>query len=317
LGPEARLAGDADDLHEPVGDLGHLELEELLDQLRAAPGDDDARALALGRDVGDHGLDAHAVVVALVPDLLRARKQRLDALAELDQRVAVVRLLDDPRDQLADPVLVLVVHHLALRLADALEDHLLGGLGRDAPEVVGRHVAGRDLVLVRSQDLGIELRLLRLAELTRLGVDLRLGLLGGLRLQLLLQLRRQDELEDPEVGRVAIEVHARVARRPRSLAVGGEKRVLERRHERLRVDPLLLLQGLDGVDYLAAHRPTSSNSGTRLERWMPASGIVTAPSPGSTSTASALAAVSVPVKLRRPPIASRVRTRTRRPTKRR
>src|SRR5262245_17435704 len=94
----ARLTGDAGDLHELVGDLGDLELEELLDQLGIATGDDDARALGVGRDVGDHRLDAHAVVVALVVDLLGARQQRLDALAELDQRVAVVGLLDDPGD---------------------------------------------------------------------------------------------------------------------------------------------------------------------------------------------------------------------------
>ena len=138
----AGLAGDADDLDQLVGDLGHLELEQLLDQLRAAARDDDARALALGGDVGDHGLDPHAVVVALVVDLLGARQQRLDPLAQLDQRVAVVGLLDDPGDQLADAVLVLLEHHLALGLADPLQDHLLGGLGGDPAEVVGGDVAG-------------------------------------------------------------------------------------------------------------------------------------------------------------------------------
>ena len=46
-----------DDLDELVGDLGHLEGEQLLDQLGALAGDDDARALALGGDVGDDGLD--------------------------------------------------------------------------------------------------------------------------------------------------------------------------------------------------------------------------------------------------------------------
>ena len=82
------------------------------------------------------------MVVALVPDLLGARQQRLDALAQLDQRVAVVGLLDDPGDQLADPVLVLLEHHLPLGLADPLQDHLLGGLGGDPAEVVRGDVAG-------------------------------------------------------------------------------------------------------------------------------------------------------------------------------
>ena len=91
--------------------------------------------------VGDHGLDPHAVVVALVPDLLRPRQQRLDPLAQLHERVAVVGLLDDPRDQLADAVLVLVEHHVPLGLADPLQDHLLGGLRGDPAEVVGGDVA--------------------------------------------------------------------------------------------------------------------------------------------------------------------------------
>src|SRR3712207_7375475 len=57
-------------------------------------------------------LDAAAVLVALAVHLLRAREQRLDALAQLDEGVAGVRLLDDPRDELPDAVLVLVVGHV-------------------------------------------------------------------------------------------------------------------------------------------------------------------------------------------------------------
>ena len=53
----AGLAGDVDDLDQPVGDLGHLELEELLDQLGVAAGDDDRRPLGGGRDLLDDGLD--------------------------------------------------------------------------------------------------------------------------------------------------------------------------------------------------------------------------------------------------------------------
>ena len=41
----AGLAGHVDDLDEAVGDLRHLELEELLDELGVAPRDDDRRAL--------------------------------------------------------------------------------------------------------------------------------------------------------------------------------------------------------------------------------------------------------------------------------
>ena len=170
----AGLAGDVGDLHQAVGDLGHLELEQLLDQLGVAARDDDARPLGRGRDLLDDRLDALRVVVALAVDLLGLRQQRLDALAQLHERVAGVRLLDDAGDQLADAVAVLLEHHVALGLADPLEDHLLGGLGGDAAEVVGRDVALVDLVLgTASSFSGSISGVLGLAHLARLRVDRR------------------------------------------------------------------------------------------------------------------------------------------------
>ena len=76
------------------------------------------------------------MVVVLVLHLLGLRQQRFD-LAEVEQRVAGVGLLDDAGDDVALAACVLLVLHLALRLADALEDHLLRGLRGDAAEVVG------------------------------------------------------------------------------------------------------------------------------------------------------------------------------------
>ena len=196
------------------------------------------------------------MVVALVVDLLGLRQQRLDPLAQLDQRVALVGLLDDPGDQLADPVLVLVEHHLPFGLADPLQDHLLGGLGGDPAEVFGGDVAGRDLVLVGGDHLRVELGVLGLAQLARLGVDLALLLLLGLgRLgqQLLLQLGRQDQLEDAEVAGLVVEVDAGVFGGAGGLLVGGEEGVLERVHQLVGGDPLLLLERLDCVDDLFGH----------------------------------------------------------------
>src|SRR6185437_2401016 len=118
LRPVARLARDAANLDEAVGDLRHLELEERLDQLRVAAREDHLRALRAGADIADDRLDPRALLVALAVDLLRPRQQRLD-LPEVDEDVpAVARLLDYAGDDLADAVDVLVVHHLALRLAD-------------------------------------------------------------------------------------------------------------------------------------------------------------------------------------------------------
>ena len=60
----------------------------------------------------------------------------LDA-AELDVDVAVLEPLDDAADHVANPLAVLGMDVLALRLADLLENHLLGGLRGDPPEVFG------------------------------------------------------------------------------------------------------------------------------------------------------------------------------------
>src|SRR5205085_6614232 len=118
LGAVARLARNAADLDESVGDLRHFELEQRLYQLRIAPRDDHLRTLRARADLGDDGLDPRALLVALAVDLLGARQQRLD-LAEIDEHVVpVARLLDDAGDDLGDAVDVLLVHHLALGLAD-------------------------------------------------------------------------------------------------------------------------------------------------------------------------------------------------------
>src|SRR5579862_5751421 len=89
LRPVARLARDAADLDQPVGDLRDLELEQRLDQLRIAARQDHLGALRAGAHLADDGLDARALLVALAVDLLGPGQQRLD-LAEVDQDVPPV-----------------------------------------------------------------------------------------------------------------------------------------------------------------------------------------------------------------------------------
>src|SRR5215217_3607521 len=250
----AGLAGDVRDLDQAVGDLRHLELEQLLDQLRVAPGHDDARPARRGRDLLDHRLDALGVVVALAVDLLRLRQQRLDALAQLNERVARVRLLDDARDQLPDAVLVLLEHHVALGLADPLEDHLLGRLRGDPAEVVRRHVALLDLVLELGEARLRDLRRLGDDHLAGLGVDAPLELAGRLLLglveQLVLELHGQDQLLHAVIAKVGVEVHARVADGVGLLLVGREQRVLQGGDELLLGDALLPCERAYGLDDL-------------------------------------------------------------------
>ena len=146
----------------------------MLDELVAAPREDDLRALGGVLHLDDDGLDAGAVLVALALDLLALRQQRLDA-PEVDERVALVALLDDAGDELADAVDVLVVHDVALGLADALQDHLLGGLRGDAAEVVRRHLVLLDLALVDAREIQADLLALLVEHLERLDVDVRRG----------------------------------------------------------------------------------------------------------------------------------------------
>ena len=135
----AGLAGAGLDLDDAVGDLGHLELEQPLDETGVGAADDDLGALGGLADLDDVGLDPGAGLGALVGHLLGLGQQRLDP-AEVEQRVAGVGLLDDAGDDVALAAGVLLVLHLALGLADALGHHLLRGLRGDATEVVGRDV---------------------------------------------------------------------------------------------------------------------------------------------------------------------------------
>src|SRR5918999_786281 len=61
---------DAPDLDETVGDLGHLELEQGLDQLGVAPREDHLRTLRARAHLRDDGLDPAPLLVALAVHLL-------------------------------------------------------------------------------------------------------------------------------------------------------------------------------------------------------------------------------------------------------
>ena len=79
------------------------------------------------------GDDAVAGAVRLARHLLAHRQHGLGA-AQVDDDVAALEAADDAGDELALAVLVLVEDVLALGVADALDDDLLGGLRGDAAE---------------------------------------------------------------------------------------------------------------------------------------------------------------------------------------
>ena len=215
LGPVPRLAGRRLDLHDPRPDLGDLELEEALDEPGVGAADDDLWPLRRLSHLDDVGLEPRPVLVAFVGDLLRLREQRLH-LAQVEERVAVVGLLDDPGHDVAFATRVLLVLHVALDFADALEDHLLGRLGRDAPEVVGG-------VVPLADDLAFLVELLPV---------------------------------DPDLPRVGVDGDDRLLRRVGAALVGGDQGVGERVEQGLHRDPLVardLAQRVEELEVGLAH----------------------------------------------------------------
>ena len=72
-------------------------------------------------------------MVRLAGNLLAARQDGFD-VGQLHGRRAAFVALDDAADHVADELGVFVVQGVALRLADLLDHHLLGGLGADAAD---------------------------------------------------------------------------------------------------------------------------------------------------------------------------------------
>ena len=217
------------------------------------------------------------MLVALTGHLLGAGQQRLD-FAEIDEAVAVVRLLDDAGHDVAHAVLILLEHHVALDLADALQNHLLGGLCGDAAEVLRRRVVRDDAVLGQLVPLDDRLGLVVDRIGITIGADVERGALAARALGLgdrnLAHLGRQRvlqqaeglelivigvDLHDAEVAGVAIDLDTgMLALGFGALAIGGAKRLLESDEQHLGVDRLLRLELADCFQDFLAHRDFTS-----------------------------------------------------------
>ena len=132
----SRLPGCRSDLDDAISDLGHLQLEEPLDQARVGPGDHDLGPFACLADFDYVSLEPGIVLVVLERHLFGLRQQRLN-LAQVEQGVTVIALLDDPGDYVAFSTGVLLVLEVAFGLSNPLEDDLLGRLCCDPAEVFG------------------------------------------------------------------------------------------------------------------------------------------------------------------------------------
>jgi len=162
-----------------------------------------------------HGDDVHANTLAkaimLARDLLAARQDRL-RLAQADDDVigARVYVADGAVDEFPFTLRELSIHGIALRLTDALSDHLLGSLGRNAAEI-----ARLDLHVDKVADFGPRLQETRLLQ--RHLVVLILDVI-------------RDELFDKDLGLagVRVQLDADVLTGAIVPLVGGNQRHLDR-----------------------------------------------------------------------------------------
>ena len=150
----AGLAGDRLDLDRAAVDLGHLELEQAAQEALVGAADEDLRPAAGAADLEDERLDVLADAVVLERRLLGGGEDRLDVLADVEDDRPRLDPVDRAGDQLAFAVRELVEDLVALDLADALEDDLLGGLGADATEDVAVELLGLDEVAGLGVGLG-------------------------------------------------------------------------------------------------------------------------------------------------------------------
>ncbi len=240
LGADTGIARDRADLDDAVIHLGHLELEEALDEVWVRARDHDGGAGALtadGRlvaigvaDVDDDRLEALVVHVALalrafvalvgITALVEMRQLRLDAFADLDDREVGRGLQHRAGDDVADAVGELLVDLLARGVAHDGVDLRLRMLGGDAARVLGGHVL-----------------LVELGVLAGLGVGLAHG----------------DELVHVDLARLRVHRHARAVLEVHDVGVALGQRLLELADQVHLVDVLLLAERHQRFHHLGCH----------------------------------------------------------------
>src|SRR6266850_4637834 len=134
LRAHARIARRGLDLEQAFLDLRHLELEQLHDELRRGARQDQLRAARLAVDLHHPGAHAVADPEVLLRDHVLARQQRFEP-ARFDDGAAALHALHRAGHQLVAARQEVLQDLLALGVADALQDHLLGGLRADAAEL--------------------------------------------------------------------------------------------------------------------------------------------------------------------------------------
>jgi hypothetical protein len=216
----ARIAGGRLDLDDAVVDFGHFLREQLLHEVGMGAAEEDLRAPVLAADRQDQRADAVADSHHFARNLLVAADDALGA-AEVDDDVAELDALDDAGDDLPGAVLELLILTLALGVAHLLEDHLLGGLRRDAAELdIGQRIDDE----IAQIGAGLELLRVLQADLLEMVVDL---------------LDHLDDAPQPHVARFRVDLGADVVFRAVAGAGAALHRILHRLDDDAAVDQFL------------------------------------------------------------------------------
>ncbi len=217
--------------------LGDFKLKQLDEKLMGGTAHHNLRALGDLLDVDDEAANAVTGAIGFAGNLLLHRHDGLGP-AEVHDHVALFKAPDDPVHDLALAVLVFVVHKIALSVPHALDDHLLGRLGRYPPKVGGIHL---DTEAIADLRLQVEFP-------CHLDVDLRLRVLHLLDHHL--------ELEQLDFTRLFVEARLNLPMGAVPLLRGGQHGRLERLDEDRLVYPLVLADLLDHSREFGKHTLT-------------------------------------------------------------
>ena len=154
LGAAARIAGGRANFDDTVVDFRHFLGEQRLHELRPRPAQENLRAARLAAHIEYVGACAVTGAEILAWQRFVAPHDALGA-PKIDGHIAVFDALDQPVDDFARAVLVFLKLAFTLGVTHALNDHLLGGLRGDAPEIdrrqlVDEKIAGLGIRLFRS-----------------------------------------------------------------------------------------------------------------------------------------------------------------------
>jgi hypothetical protein len=137
-------------------DFGHFQFEHALQQARMRPGEGDRRALGGPLHFNHIGLDPLVFVELLAGNLLVGHQNGLDALGELHIDRLGLRILTEHQagHNIAFTAGVLFEDDAALGLANALHDHLFGGLSGNAAKVARGNFHFEDIAQAEAGILG-------------------------------------------------------------------------------------------------------------------------------------------------------------------